>query len=263
MKIKDAIIILGPGKSGTTLLNDILALHQDLFWVSTYLNKYPNHPWLSLLNNFQTIGVIEKFTRSRQKFPRPAESFPFWAHYIRNFRFNPKNFNEQDILNAQDAVKKINRYQIGERFITKLTGPSRWRFLEEIFDNPYIIWLDRDPKAVIASFYSYKWKYKNQPEIFKKKEKAELIKEYVTYYNNLQIDKVNLRRFRYCEVYYEDLVDNPAVFLAKLCNFLELEYSKSFKQKVNTWGILKKTNSKYQKIFTPQEISLIENLLSK
>ena len=32
MKIKDAIIIMGFGKSGTTLHNDILPMHPSLFY---------------------------------------------------------------------------------------------------------------------------------------------------------------------------------------------------------------------------------------
>ena len=262
MKIKNAIIILGPGKSGTTLLNDILALHPDLFWISTYLNKYPQYPWLSILNNFQAINRLEKYTRDKRKFPRPAESFPFWSHYIKEFRFNPKIFNSREVKASQEAVRVTGRFQKGYRFITKLTGPSRWRFLKEIFEGPYIIWLDRDPKAVITSFYSSKWKYKDHPKAFKNKGRTELIKEYSSYYNKLKKDKENLNRFRYKEIYYEDLVENPEFFFKDLCEFLDLEYPKGFRRKVSTWGILKNTNKKYQEIFTLEEIALMEKLLA-
>ena len=91
LKIKNAIIIHGPGRSGTTLLSNILSLHSGFYWISGYNNKFPSLPSLSIFNNLLKYHSFEKYTRGKQKFPRPAEAYGFWNYYI-------PNFNDPDLI---------------------------------------------------------------------------------------------------------------------------------------------------------------------
>lgn len=262
MKIKDSIIILGPGKTGTTLFNDILALHPDLFWISTYVNKYPRWIVLSVLNRLQSLRIFERQTRNKKKFPRTAESFTFWSYYISEFYRTPKAFDPEEILKAQKAVQRIGKYQSGNRFILKLTGPSRFAFLDQIFEDPHIVWIDRDPRSVITSFYKYKWKYKHKPEDFQRKPKKELIKEYIDYYKWLDAEKEKLRQFKFKKVFYEDLVEDPEQFFQNICSFTGLDYNLKFDQIVKSWDIKKNTNEQYKKFFNEEELEYLDSLLS-
>lgn len=263
MKIKNAIIIHGPGKSGTTLLNDILALHADLFWISTYVNKHPNHLFLTALNNIQSISCFEQITRSKKNFPRPSEPFHFFSFYIPDFRFNQSFFDPKEIKRVQNALTYLSNFQKGKRLITKITGPSRTEFLDEVFENPYIIWMDRNPKAVITSYYKYKWRYKDKPEVFYNKPKTELIKEYADYYNWIKKEKDNLKKFRFKTVTYEALVKNPEIFFRELCIFLDLEYTTTFEKTIRSWAIRKDTNYQYKKFFDHEEIDYMDSLLNR
>lgn len=262
MKIKDAIIILGPGKSGTTLLYNILSLHRRLFWVSSYLIKFPHLPQLSLLNNIQNLASLEKFTRNKKKFPRPAETLHYWSCFIKGFHLNLSRFDPDEINEARKAVGRISKFQKGERFITKLTGPSRAGFIDQIFEDPYIIWMDRDPKAVVTSFYRYKWRYKNKPEEFKRKATIDLLKEYSDYYKKIDKEKENLQSFKFKKVSYESLVDDPVKFFKDICLFLSLQYDKDFHQKVETWEIRKGTNGRYKEIFNKDEQEYLISLFN-
>lgn len=262
MKLKNAVIIHGPGKSGTTLLNDILALHPDLFWISTYLNRYPQFPIFSILNNLQSTGIIERYTRSKRKFPRPAEAFHFFSNYIPDFRLNQPSFDPEEIQVLQQALIRIGNFQKGDRLITKITGPSRADFLGQVFENPYIIWIDRDPKAVITSFYKYKWRYKNNPKVFAAKSKKDLIKEYTTYYNWIRKEKDRLKQFRFKRMSYEALIEDPNSFFQDLCLFLDLDYSSSFQKTVLSWDIQKNTNEQYKQFFNEEELEYLDALLT-
>ena len=64
MKIDNAILIHGPGRSGTTLLNSILALHKDLSWISGYTNRYPEKLWLTYFNRLQRNEAFEPMNKS-------------------------------------------------------------------------------------------------------------------------------------------------------------------------------------------------------
>lgn len=260
-RIKNAVIIHGPGKSGTTLFNDILSLHNDLYWISSYLNKYPDKPYLAFLNNVKKIAFLEKFTRNKKKFPRPVESFLFWSHFITNFHRNDADFKHLEIKEAIRAAKRIGQFQTGKRLVIKLTGPARLEFLEEIFEDPFILWIDRDPRAIIASFYSNKWKYKNREKDFLNRTKTELIEEYATYYKWIDKEKESLKKFRFKKVSYEFLTDNPTQFFKEVCEFLNLEFDKSFQELIKSWHIKKLTNEKYLRIFNQKELDFMEKQL--
>ena len=260
-KIKNAVIIHGPGKSGTTLFNDILSLHKDLYWISSYLNKHPDKPYLALLNNIKRVNLLERLTRNRKKYPRPVESFLFWSHYISNFHRNTAEFNVLEIDKAIKAARKIAKFQGGKRLIIKLTGPARLEFLEEIFEEPSILWIDRDPRAVIASFYTNKWRYKNRKKEFQEKPKIDLIEEYASYYNWINKEKESLKKFRFKKLNYESLTEDPSSFFREVCSFLDLEYNKNFERIVENWNIKKNTNEKYIQIFNKEEIDFMEQKL--
>ena len=102
LKINNAIIILGPGRSGTTLLSNLLSLYSGFYWISGYNNKFPAFPSLSILNNFLKCHYIEKYTRDKKKFPRPAEAYDFLKYYI-------PNFNEPNLIIGNIDCEKVNK----------------------------------------------------------------------------------------------------------------------------------------------------------
>lgn len=261
MQVKDPVIILGPGKSGTTLINHILSLHPNCFWVSSYLNRFPTYHFLGILNNFQRLHFLEIYFRNKKRFPKPAESFNFWNYYISNFHKNPEIYEQDELRNAVKAVNQIRKYQLGNRFIFKITGPSRLKFIDETFKNPYIIWIDRDPKAIIASFFKNKWRYKNRLEEFQNTPRIKLIQEYLDYYLWIDKEKESLKAFKFRKVQYETLVNEPETFFKEICQFTGLEYSTKFRKIVESWKINKNANSKFKDVFSQDEINYINKHL--
>ncbi|TDN89133.1 sulfotransferase family protein [Salegentibacter sp. 24] len=135
--------------------------------------------------------------------------------------------------------------------------------VESIFEDPHIIWLARDPKAIIASYYANKWLYKNRLEVFSSKSNLELIKEYAESYNKMQLHKEKFRDFKFLEVDYEGLTNNPTTFFEKICEFTDLPYPSSFHSLITGWDIQPGNNLKYQNLFTPSEILYMDEILQE
>lgn len=263
-KIKNAIIIHGPGRSGTTLLSSILSLHEDLGWISGYVNKYPKLTFLSIFNRLQNILWFEKWNRGKRRFPRPSEAYNFWLYYIPGFN-DPliSDMNSEIAEKLIRAIDKIMTYSHKKRFITKITGNSRVNSIEAIFDDPIIIWIDRDPKAVIMSYYKLKWRYRNDLERFDKIPKKELLKEYVDFYNGFQKEKEKLEKYRMLNLKYENLIGERTKVFKEICEFTGLTYSKRFESIINSWDIKKGSNLAYKRYLNEEEEQYLDNLLAR
>ena len=262
-RIKNAIIIHGPGRSGTTLLSSILSLHEDLGWISGYVNKHPRLTFLSCLNRLQSFSWFERWNRGKRRFPRPSEAYNFWSHYIPEFEDRNLNaISSTSSENCKKAIGRILRSTSKKRFITKITGYSRFHSIDAPFDDPLIIWIDRDPKSVIMSYYKQRWHYKNDIETFNAKPKKELIEEYTAFYKKFQEDKSQLQKFRMLNIEYEDLVENRQEVFKEICNFTKLPYTKKFDAIVNSWKIKKGSNLGYKNYLNDDEEAYLNKLIT-
>ena len=260
MKVRNAILILGPGKSGTTLLNDILSFHPNIYWISNYVNKNPEFLFLSAINNVYKFPYLAGKIAKLPKSPRACEPFLFFSHYMKEFHRNESTFKKNEIRKLQRAISKINDYHKGSYFLTKFTGPPRLEFIEQVFDKPLIIWLDRDPKAILASYYRSKWRYKNSIEEFRSKNTQEILKEYAAYYKYLNREKNKLQKLDLKIVKYEDLVKDPVSFIEELLDNLNLKFPASYLNLLNSWNIKKNRNRNYQSLFSQKDVEYIDQL---
>lgn len=264
MKIKNAIIVHGPGRSGTTLLSNILALHPDLGWISSYVNKYPTKTFLAHANKIQNWGSIERWNRDKSSFPRPTEAYNFWLHYIPLFNNNEiASIPNDQSSNAIRAVRKVMKSTGKKRFMTKITGMSRHQFINAVFEDPIVIWIDRNPLSVITSYHKKKWGYKDKQELFESLPKQDLLKEYIEKYLAFQNDKKQLDQFKTITVNYESLVADRYSFFKKLCEETHLEYSPVFQKILESWNITAGTNDEYKKYFSIEEQQYITNFLEQ
>lgn len=261
-KIENAIIIHGPGRSGTTLLSSILSLHGDLGWISGYVNKYPESTQLALLNKVQDISGFEKWNRGKRRFPRPSEAYNFWLHYIPEFNDNEIEVISED--SAERTIKAINSVLKStgkKRFISKITGKSRYQTIDAVFKDPCVIWIDRNPKSVITSYYKLKWNYKHRMEKFNATPKLELLRQYAEQYKSFEDDKKELLKYNLKSFKYENLIQDRTSFFKEICEFANLPYNKDFENLVNNWSIRKDTNQGYKEILTEEEEAYLDTLI--
>lgn len=260
MKLKDSIIIHGPGRSGTTLLDGMLSMHEELFWISSYLNKFPRQPFLSVLNRMQQSKLLQRNFKQSSYFPRPNEAYHFWRTYFTNFNLgNEVEVHPEELERCLKALNQIKQYSSGKRFVTKFTGSSRMPFIQAMFDRPTIVWIDRKPQAVIMSYYKQKWGYKNRLADFKAKPKMKLLEEYVVRYEKVFKEKELLQQLNFVQVFYEDLVANPIQFYEGLCQRLNLPFSKRFKEQIDQWEVQQGTNYSYRKLLDEEESNWLDS----
>ncbi|MBC8196788.1 MAG: sulfotransferase [Candidatus Marinimicrobia bacterium] len=266
MKINNAIIIHGPGRSGTTLLSNLLSLYSGFYWISGYNNKFPAFPSLSIFNNLLKYQSFEKYTRNKKKFPRPAEAYDFWNYYIPNFNdsnLTISNIDYEKVNKCRETITKIGNRMNGKRFITKITGYSRFTILNELFSNPSIIWIERDPRIVVMSYYKQKWFYKKNEEIFNKTSNRELLEIYVEKYLSFYKDKKKLTKFNFTQILYEDLIQDRKKVFCNIFSQIGEKINPKFQKTMDSWEVRQNLNNNYNNFLDKDELDFLNQSLKK
>ena len=122
-KIDRPIFIVGSGRSGTTILYNLLCGHANLAWFSNYSQRWPKYPQLALLSWFYTIEPLRR--RSIKGLPIPAEAHALWD-YCKPVSDSPgdpplteEDASSKDIARIRKMVALYMRYQRKPRFINK------------------------------------------------------------------------------------------------------------------------------------------------
>lgn len=252
--LKKPIIIFGTGRSGTTVLADIIFHHEDLAWHSNYQELFPKFAGINYLrsvfdnclwhvtgmNTQNNKSVINKFCF------RPIERYDFWEavtgpriNFSRNFLLNEKATAEER-THIRTFFAKMVKYQNRKRLAFKITGPSRMEYLLSIFPDAMFIQITRDPVATVRSWLEVKWSSQitdqlwwegayNDEELAKAKELSKDQALFAAFqYKKLmeatayEIKKLNANVFT---ARYEDFVKQPNEFIAELMAHVQLKPS--------------------------------------
>lgn len=154
------IFIMGTGRSGTTLLVNLLAGHPDLAWFSNLAVRYPSLPQLAFMNNLRTMPLARMLPG--RLVPRPSEAYAIWDRCYGGFSEPCRDLTEWDVLplsreRARKAVLAQARYQRRPRFLAKYTGWPRLGFVNAIFPDALFVHIYRDGRAVAASHLQVRW----------------------------------------------------------------------------------------------------------
>jgi omega-hydroxy-beta-dihydromenaquinone-9 sulfotransferase len=234
-KIRAPILIVGVGRSGTTLLYDLLARHPDVAWFSNLTDRFPSAPRLA--------GLSDLYRRSKARrlggrwIPTPAEGYRLWRH--------PRS-DDDGPLGAADAtppqIAYVNRivashlrYQHKGRFLNKNTRNTRCLpYLDSLFDGALFVHVMRDPRAVVASLLRVAF----WPEMRiwsaggitprrwadEGRDPAELAAGlWAADVRRSRADGATMPPDRYLEVRYEELVADPGGVLRRITDFVRLE----------------------------------------
>lgn len=131
------IFFIGNGRSGTTIISEVLSNHSEFGWLSNY----------------------------SAKFPRIAEAYPFWQGYAGNkflwdFLIDVK-VTPLESQKINHAVQKNLFFQCKKRLLAKITGLLRIGFIRSVFPEASFIHIVRDGRAVVDSLLNVDfWKQK-------------------------------------------------------------------------------------------------------
>jgi len=189
---KKIIFIIGMPRSGTSLIEQIISSHPDVYGSGEldYLERL-------IVNNFYKNNLLK----------------------IPNF----ENENNQELINKISSKyhELIDDFNSNQQIITdKAPLNFRWiGFIKIFFPNAKIIHSVRDPKDNCLSIYknifddSLNWTY----------NKSHLFNYYKNYYELMNFWKKKIPNFIY-DCKYEDLIGNSKIEIGKLLNFCDLDW---------------------------------------
>lgn len=291
-KIKKPIIFIGTGRSGTTIISEVINRHPNLAFPSNYQDAKPAATKLNLVRlifdnpiwrihgqkpQLNKLSIINKYTF------RPSEAHNMWeyltgndVHFARDFLLDPE-ISEERINFIRQYFNKMVLYQNKDRLSIKITGPSRIAFLSKIFPDAIFINLKRDILPTINSFLKVDfWQIRGAKKLwwkgaYSKKEKEWVLKNFndpvlmTAFQLNKIVETTETERRKltpkYLEIRYEDFVANPLDEIKRIISFAELP-NFNFENQLNKIEIHNR-NKKDSDYFDENKLNQIYQIINK
>jgi omega-hydroxy-beta-dihydromenaquinone-9 sulfotransferase len=269
------IFVVGCGRSGTTLVQDLLSHHPDLAWISKYTDRWPMLPQLALLSRVKRLPPL----RYRQAYllPAPREGYRAWDHCdARDPTDRDRPLTEADAGPVERArIRRLaalhTRYQGATRFLNKNTRNSRRiRYLDAIFPDALFIHVLRDPRAVVASLLRVHfwpdmrlwWQDGMTPRQMTSQGRpaaAIAAEHWRRSVERLLDDGRTLGPSRYFELRYETLVADPVGAMEDACDFAALRPSPVIDAARRTH--VESRNDKYATQLTADDLRIVAQIV--
>lgn len=158
------VILLGFGRSGSSIIADAVFQHDELAYLSNYHVMFPRSRLINyvrpLLDNplwaikGQKKQLNEVSRLNRYAF-RAAEAYAFLNHvtgrdFRRDFLYGVRA-DAEERERIRRVFRQLVRAQFRRRLGFKITGPSRLGYLASLFPDARFVWIVRDPLPNIRS----------------------------------------------------------------------------------------------------------------
>lgn len=269
--LEKPVIIFGTGRSGTTVISDIILHHEDLAWHSNWQELLPKSAAINYLRRafdnglWNITGMNTQNNKSviNQVLFRPIERYDFWESitgpridFSRGFLLNERA-TEEERLHMRSHFAKMVKYQHRKRLAFKLTGPARMEYLLSIFPDAQFVQITREPVATVRSWLEIHWSNQMTEQLWwdgayteEEKVKAkELAKDpalFVAFqYKKLMETTAQETAKLSADVYtarYEDFVKDAKGFIANMMQHLGLPESKRVNAFMNKISVQNRNN---------------------
>ncbi len=151
--MREPIFVVGTGRSGSTAFFDCFARHPGVAWLTRLASENPERLWRNrLLMKARSYTILDHLIGNHYG---PSEAYPFWDYVFPGFSNPYRDLLAEDVTpasaaRARESVARVVTHS-RNRFLAKITGWPRIRFLREIFPKAYFIEVARDPCATASS----------------------------------------------------------------------------------------------------------------
>lgn len=293
--LKNPIIIFGTGRSGTTVISDIIFHHPDLAWHSNYQELFPKSTRINYLRRFfdnrlwKLVGMNTQNNKTliNQLYFRPIERYDFWESvtpkridFSRGFLLNERaTDSEREKMRKHFAA--MVKYQKRKRLAFKITGPARMEFLHSIFPDAVFVQIMRDPVATVRSWLEVGWSDKITDQLWwtgayseAELETAKALSKEPPLFAAFQYKKlmeatrkeIQKTKATVHTVHYEDFVKDPVNFISRLLEKLDLRPSNevdAFMEKISVQNRNQRPASSAKTVFDEQTKDRIRAIVAE
>jgi hypothetical protein len=221
MQKSSPFFVVGMPRSGTKLLRSLLKNHPDIFIPSTETGFLPY--WVSNWARFSDIGDVEEF----REFYRWTLTLPFFIYRREKGKSlgadewysNCSSYDPAAVF--MGLLKSVARQEKPQATVLGDKSPSYINHLDvlkELFPDAVVIHIIRDVRDHVLSFNKA---YGKHP-----------LRAAQRWDQGIKAAWAFAARHGhcYCEVLYEDLLENPQANLVRICEFLGVPYHQNMEQ---------------------------------
>jgi hypothetical protein len=280
------LFVVGTGRCGSTLVQEIISKHRDVGFISNIDDRLAALHSLGRWNSMVFRSPLGNMTaKGRPRFA-PSEAYRLISSEV-----SPIYANSSRDLSAADVTPWLRRQfedffdkrietQGKPNFVHKYTGWSRLGFFSEIFPEARFVHVVRDGRAVANSWLQMPWwgGYRG-PENWQwgalsdayAKEWLDSGQSYVTLaaigwkllMDSFEASRVALSQGQYLEVKYESLLSEPEQTMKSICAFSGVEWNASFQRHVAAQHLDASRLDAYRRCLTDAQLQEIETSLQQ
>jgi hypothetical protein len=279
MSLEKPIFIVGTGRCGSTILQEIFAHHPQAAYLSGLCQLYPDKPhynrWAMQMID---IPVLRSVARRRLT---PEEPWGFWEHYIRGFSRPCRDLRDTDVRpQTMQRIRMVLEQMLTpkrQRLLVKLTGWPRIGFLTKIFPDALFLHIIRDGRAVANSLLDVdfwlgwhgpgQWRWgeltQEQRVLWEKSDRSFVTLAGIQWkilMDAFESARTAVHPSQYLEIRYEDFAADPKGVFGRILSFCSLDYPSRFEKAVNRFQV-KSANFKWKEQLTIHQQKLLDECL--
>ena len=279
MDVKNPVFIIGTGRSGSTLLYEMLSAHPHITWMSKVCQSFPSRPGVNkLFMKLIDWPVLGSFLTRRV---HPREYYEFWDHRFPGFSSVCRDLGADDVTRSAHRLPEAFGQMLTrkrDRLVLKITGWPRVGFLKTIFPDAKFIHILRDGRSVSSSMLSQPW-WKGwqgpenwrwgqltpeQYELWEKYDKSFIVLsaiEWMILMDSFDRATADLSSDVYKLVKYEDLCADADGVVREITDFCGLDWTDGFADSI-THRAIRPANEKWKAELNAKQQQDLQEVLS-
>jgi hypothetical protein len=289
----DFLFILGTGRCGSTVVQELLARHPDVGFVSNVDTRVPSLNLRGRWNSWAYDRTPSKLSRRDRLGLGLVQSRihygPSEAYALLSRQVSPLISEPWRDLTAEDVTpwlrKRFRRFFVERAiaqkkpfFLHKFTGWPRAAFIHEIFPRAKLLHIIRDGRAVASSVMQRawwrghlgpeRWGFGPLPDAYADEWRDSAYSfvalagiEWKVMIDAFEVAKKAIPQELWMEVRYEQFVEEPRRHTRDIMRFVGLDWTEEFERRFLDYPFSSNRKQSFRKDLSSGQVSLLDNIL--